>query len=122
LKLHLDQAPGKNIIVAHEPGQINVNGVTYTEPILVPTQGAIETLAGLTFESVGAEHFVRILAMKPDVVLLGTGARQRFVHPKVTAPLNNRQIGVDAMTTGAACRTFTILVGEGRECIALLFP
>jgi uncharacterized protein len=122
LKLHLDQAPGKNTIVAHDSGQINVNGVVYTDPILVPTQGPVEPLVGLTFETLNVDHFARLVDLKPDVVLLGTGARQRFVHPKITAPLNNRQIGVDAMTTGAACRTFTILVGEGRECIALLFP
>ena len=60
-------------------------------------------------------HFAQILADAPDVVILGTGERQRFVHPKLTAALTMRRIGVECMDSQAACRTYNILMGEGRK-------
>jgi uncharacterized protein len=49
------------------------------------------------------------------VVILGTGERQRFIHPKLTAALTMRRIGVECMDSQAACRTYNILMGEGRK-------
>ena len=68
-----------------------------------------------TFESITAEHFDIIGADSPDVVILGTGAKQRFIHPRLTAALTMRRIGVECMDSQAACRTYNILMGEGRK-------
>jgi uncharacterized protein len=54
------------------------------------------------------------------VVILGTGERQRFVHPRLSAPLTARRIGVECMDTNAACRTYNILMGEGRKVLLAL--
>jgi uncharacterized protein len=62
-----------------------------------------------------AEHFEAIAADKPDVVILGTGERQRFVHPRLVASLSALRIGVESMDSHAACRTYNILMGEGRK-------
>jgi len=67
------------------------------------------------FDDLTAEHFERIAADKPDVVILGTGERQRFVHPRLIASLSNLRIGVESMDSQAACRTYNILMGEGRK-------
>ena len=57
------------------------------------------------------------------MVILGTGERQRFVHPKLTASLTMRRIGVECMDSQAACRTYNILMGEGRKVtLALILP
>jgi uncharacterized protein len=69
-----------------------------------------------------ASHFDAVLAAEPEVVLLGTGARQRFAHPRLTAALIARRIGVESMDTGAACRTYNILMTEGRKVLAALLP
>ena len=65
----------------------------------------------------------RDLGPRPmEMVLLGTGAAQRFPHPRLTAALTARRIGVEAMDTGAACRTYNILMAEGRKVLAALLP
>jgi uncharacterized protein len=60
------------------------------------------------------------MALKPEVVLVGTGSRQEFLAPGFAAPFLLAGIGVEAMSTGAACRTFNVLVSERRRVAALL--
>jgi uncharacterized protein len=67
------------------------------------------------FEDLTAAHFEEIASDKPDVVVLGTGERQRFVHPKLVASLSALHVGVDCMDSQAACRTYNVLMGEGRK-------
>ncbi len=120
MKLHLDRAAGKNAILAHAPGAVTVNQQTYYEAIIVPSEGLVEPLGDLRFDELSSTHFAKLHALKPELILLGTGQQQRFAHPRLYADLAAQQIAVDCMTTAAACRTFSILVGEGRRCIALL--
>jgi uncharacterized protein len=67
------------------------------------------------FEDLSAAHFEQIAADKPDVVILGTGEKQRFVHPRLITSLSSQRIGVESMDSHAACRTYNILMGEGRK-------
>jgi uncharacterized protein len=120
LKLHLDQNLGKNAIVAQDQTSITVNQTQFTQGIIVPFEGPIQALGALSFDELTAEHFEQLLALKPELVLLGTGATQRFAHPRLIAKLIQQNIGVESMTTAAACRTFNILVAEDRRCFALL--
>ena len=64
--------------------------------------------------------FARLLDYEPEIVLLGTGDVQRFPHPRLLAPLGEAHVGIEAMDTSAACRTFNILVAEGRRVAAAL--
>ena len=61
-----------------------------------------------------------LVGHKPEVVLLGTGARLRFPPAAVLAPLTRAGIGVEVMDTAAACRTYNILAGDGRRVVAAL--
>jgi uncharacterized protein len=54
------------------------------------------------------------------VALLGTGSRQRFPHPRLSRALSEARIGLEVMTTAAACRTYNILMAEGRKVAAAL--
>jgi uncharacterized protein len=72
------------------------------------------------FENLSAEHFDGLIGYAPDVVLLGTGAKLRFPHPRLVAGLAAIRVGVEAMDTAAACRTYNVLAGEGRKVIAIL--
>ena len=71
-----------------------------------------------SIQSLTADHFAAIVEMHPDIVLLGTGARLAFPDPARLAPLYKAGIGVEVMDTPAACRTYNILVGEGRNVVA----
>ena len=72
-------------------------------------------MAGLT-----AEHLEAVLGESTQVLILGTGTRQHFPAPKVQFALLERGIGLEVMDTGAACRTYNILVSEGRDVVAAL--
>ncbi len=72
------------------------------------------------FEALEARHFELLLDPSPEVVIFGSGARLRFPHPRLTAALAARRIGVETMDFQAACRTYNILMGEGRKVAAAL--
>ena len=69
----------------------------------------------------GEAHIQQFIHLKPELILLGTGEVQTFPGPDVLAPLYPARIGIEVMTTDAACRTFNVLIGEGRAVLAALF-
>ena len=73
------------------------------------------------FSDLSELHIQQLIDLKPEVILLGTGAAQTFPRPDVLAPLYPARIGIEVMTTDAACRTFNVLIGEGRAVLAALF-
>jgi uncharacterized protein len=72
------------------------------------------------FDALNEAHFEYFLALKPEVLLLGTGAVQHFPHPRLYRALTNAGIGVECMDTPAACRTYNILVEEDRKVVAAI--
>ena len=76
----------------------------------------------MNFDALSAEDFKPLAALGVEIVLLGTGRRQRFPHPRLTASLAQAKVGLEVMDTKAACRTYNILVAEARKvALALLF-
>jgi uncharacterized protein len=120
MKLQADIAEGVNIINAYTSNSVSVNGQVYTHSILVPPSGEmvrwpVDSLAALT-----EAHFEQLAQLRPELIIFGTGATLRFAHPSLMRPLMAARIGIETMDTAAACRTFNILVGEGRQAWAAL--
>jgi uncharacterized protein len=122
MKLHLDNDASRNTITAYGPGWIEVNRQRHPNALLVRPEGEVIAWPVTDLAGLRAEHLEALGAMTPEVVLLGTGARQRFPHPAILAALARARIGVEVMDTGAACRTYNILMGEGRRVVAALIP
>jgi uncharacterized protein len=120
MKLHPNRPSVLNTITAYGPGFIEVNAQRIEHALLLMPEQPIAPWAPARFEDLMASHFEAVLAAEPEVVLLGTGVRQRFAHPRLTAALTARRIGVESMDTGAACRTYNILMTEGRKVMAAL--
>ncbi len=120
MKMHLEALDGLNTVNSYGPGYVEVNHERHEGTVLVVPTGPVGHPEIAGFDALEAAHLDALIASEPEVVLLGTGARHRFVHPRLLAGLAARQIGVEAMTTAAACRTFNILVAEGRRVVALL--
>jgi uncharacterized protein len=119
LKLHADALTSLNTVTAYGPGFVEINQVRHRgNLILVPDQ-AVAAWSAVSFEALRVEDFDALLELRPEVVLFGTGARQRFPHPRLTHPLTARRIGVEVMDTQAACRTYNILMTEGRRVVAV---
>jgi uncharacterized protein len=121
LKLHADTPTALNTVTAYGPGFIEINKVRHMSA-LVLTPERVEPWSTASFEALAEADFERLRALDPEVVLLGTGARQRFPHPRLSRPLAEARIGLEVMNTPAACRTYNILMAEGRKVVAALLP
>ena len=74
----------------------------------------------MSFAALNAADFSLVCAQKPELFILGTGARQHFPKPEVLKPLIEARIGFEIMDSQAACRTYNILMGEGRQVLAAI--
>lgn len=122
MKLHADSNTPLNTVTAYGPGFIEVNRVRHVGAVLLLPEGPILPWPVTSVDSIDEEAVTALLHWQPEVVLLGTGDRQRFLHPKLLRGLSARGIGVDPMDTRAACRTYNILMAEGRKVLAALLP
>ncbi|MBV7535692.1 Mth938-like domain-containing protein [Duganella sp. sic0402] len=115
MKLHQSDTQKYQTITGYDASGVEINAERYHYSLIVLPETPPRPLNAPTFEALTAEHFDLIGQDDPDVVILGTGERQRFIHPKLTAALTMRRIGVECMDSQAACRTYNILMGEGRK-------
>jgi len=120
LKLHADTPTALNTVTSYGAGFVEINQVRHTTHVIVtPDEVLPWSVAG--FEALDAGDFERLRDLRTEVVLLGTGARQRFPHPQLFRALSEARIGLEIMDTPAACRTYNILMAESRKvAVALL--
>ncbi len=117
LKLHADARTSLNTVTAYGPGFIEINEARHQGHLLLTPDAPAQPWAAIGFDALRPEDFEPLLALQPEIVLLGTGRRQRFPHPRLTEALTRAGIGVEAMDTAAACRTYNILMSEGRRVL-----
>ena len=123
MKIDLDDgARDARRITAYRSGEIVIGGVGYRTSLLVSSDSGVETWPPSAFEDFAESHFEAIAAREPEIVLVGTGGRVVFPAPALLVPCSRRGIGVEIMDTGAACRSFNFLLGEGRRVVAALLP
>lgn len=120
MKLHLDAGSGLNRFTGYGDGYVAINGERRSTSMIVLPSEPVEAWAPACFNDLAAAHFVALAARELEIVLLGTGARLRFPRPEVVRPLIEARIGVEVMDVLAACRTYNILVSEGRKVAAAL--
>ena len=119
MKLHLTQDRGLQLFSGYGAGFVAVNNVRYEKCVVVSPQAVIEW--GVSrFEALTAADFGFIESLKPEIMILGTGATQRFPHPELTRALAATGVGVEFMDSPAACRTYNILATEGRKVVAAI--
>lgn len=116
------QADGALRIEAYRPGRLAINGHIHTEAVLLDTGHALYAAGLAAPADLQTEHFDAALAAKPEVILIGTGPKQQFIHPRLTARAAAAGVGVECMSTEAACRTYMLLQSEGRRIWAWLWP
>jgi uncharacterized protein len=119
MKLQTEQPQGLNAITAYGPGFVTINGQTHHNSLIVGHDRLILDWPVATLDSLTSEHFDG-LNKGCDVILLGTGTKQRFPQRSILRPLIEKRIGVEVMDTAAACRTYNVLIAEGRAVVAAL--
>jgi uncharacterized protein len=120
LKLHLESATAKNTFTGYGEGYVMINGERVEKSVVVLPERILADWPAASFADLRAEHFEALTGLGREIVLLGTGAKLRFPRPEVVAPLLRAGVGVEVMDLQAACRTYNILMTEGRKVAAAL--
>jgi uncharacterized protein len=120
MKLHLTTTENNYLITGYGAGFVEINKQHHTRNLIVMAGKLILDWQATDFASLAEAHFAQILDLKPEVVLLGTGEKHQFLHPKIVQSLTAQGIPLECMTTAAACRTYNILMSEGRNVAAAL--
>ena len=119
MKLHASLPGAVNSITGYGEGYVAINGVRHESSVVVLPDCVLPCSAA-SFDRLTEEDFGFLSGLQAEIVLLGTGPRQRFPHPRLTAPLSRARVGVEVMDLQAACRTYNILVAEERKVAAAL--
>jgi len=120
MKLHLTTAENNYLITAYSESFIEVNKHRHVGSLIVMPQELILDWGVKSFTELTEQHLSKIAEFNSEVVLLGTGEKHQFLHPKIYQALAIKGIPIECMTTAAACRTFNILMSEGRNVLAAL--
>ncbi len=120
MKFTLADEGDNYIIRSYDNGEVTINEYRYTSSVIVTPKQIVGDWKPQSFEEITSEHFIALTELRPQLVILGTGATQRLPNPALYAELIKCGIGIEVMTTAAACRTYNILVGEGRSVAAAL--
>lgn len=120
MKIEREFAAGQNTFTAYGEGWVEVAGRRYTRSVVVAAERILEGWTGGGIGTLAESETAALVDWKPEVLLLGTGASFRFPSPAVVAPLYRAGVGVEVMDTRAACRTYNILLGEGRRVVAAI--
>ena len=120
MKLQPDPKSSLNTVTRYESDHIEVNAVRYESSVIVMPEGPVEPWAIKSFKELSVQDFQKIASKKPELVIFGSGKSLRFPKPELLKPLIEAKIGFETMNTHAACRTYNILMGEGRNVLSAL--
>jgi uncharacterized protein len=120
MKMALDDGSGVNLVRAYEDGRVSIREQTYTQSLIALPDRLFTGWEAESVQQLRAAHFQPLLELAPEVLILGTGGTQVFPDPAVFMTLIDLGIGFEVMDNGAACRTYNILLGEGRRAALAL--
>ena len=121
MKFTLENSPNVNVIRSYSSAELRIGEHSIRSSCIVMADSLMADWPPATLDELQASHLEPIFELRPELVLLGTGPRQRFAPADIRAAFAGRGIGLECMDLGAACRTFNILVQEERRVAAALF-
>jgi uncharacterized protein len=122
MKFTLEPGAAVNAVTARGPGEVHVRERVFTASVILTAQQAVDDWPPRTADELTLADLEAVLALAPELVILGTGERQVFPDPALFAHLARRGVGFEVMDSGAACRTYNVLLSEGRNvALALIF-
>lgn len=119
MKLHAPAPTALNTFTAYGDGYVMVNAERHESNLIVLPERLLPWDVA-AFDALEEADFQVFLELDLEILLLGTGPRQRFPHPRLTRALAAKRIGIEAMDLQAACRTYNILMAEERRVAAAL--
>ena len=119
MQLHSDRSDTQ-MVTGYGAGWLQIDKQTFKHNLLVGASGFLRPWSCKDFSDLNASHFAQLAELNAEVIIFGSGAQLRFVHPSWLQPLMQKRIGLETMDTHAACRTYNVLAAEGRNVIAAL--
>ena len=120
MKLEIAQTVGQNTVTAYGEGYVSINAVRHSDNLVVLPDRLIERWTQARFETLDVADFELLAALDSEIILLGTGDQLRFPPPQLLQPLVKAKKGIEVMDIQAACRTYNVLISEGRSAAAAL--
>lgn len=120
MKIDRVAAEGRNVFTAYDDGWVEVSGRRHAANVVVAGDRVVPGWTEGGLESLTREQVESLVALAPEILLIGSGRAFRFPSPALLAPLYAARVGVEVMDTRAACRTYNILLAEGRGVVAAL--
>ncbi len=115
-----DSTSASHLIRGYAPGEVRIDDTSYRDTVMVSASAVTRVPEIRGVNDLAAFNPAVLLAQEPEVVLLGTGPRQIFPAADFRSKFLSAGIGFEVMDTGAACRTYNVLLGEQRRVVALL--
>jgi len=115
MKFTLEPGAAINAVTARGPGEVHVRERVFTRSVILTAQHAVDDWPPRAAAELTVANLEAVLALAPEIVVLGTGERQVFPDPALFAHLARRGVGLEVMDSGAACRTYNVLLSEGRN-------
>lgn len=120
MKLQLASTDGANAFTGYGDGYVSINGTRYTTNVALLPGRLIADWTHAGFDTLSVPDFAFLAGLDAEILLLGTGNQIRFPRTELLLPLIQSGKGLEVMDIRAACRTYNILVGEGRKVAAAL--
>ena len=118
MKFAQDSQDEGYVITAYDSDGIAINGKKFNESLIISATQLEENWLLEDIGSLQTNHIEQILSLKPELIIIGTGDRLVFPAIETYSAIIQHGIGVDFMDTGAACRTYNILMSESRDVVA----
>ena len=118
MKFAQDSQDEGYVITAYGEDSVSVNGKVFEQSLILANTEFSEDWGLSSIEQLADEHIEQILSFDPELIIIGTGDKLVFPKVEVYSAIIKRGIGVDFMDTHAACRTYNILMSEGRGVVA----
>ncbi len=118
MKFAQDSQDEGYVITAYDEDNISINGKAFTDSLIITRTKLDEHWKLNHIDSLQSEHIEQILILNPELIIIGTGKKLTFPAVATYSEIIRKGIGVDFMDTQAACRTYNILMSEGRDVVA----
>lgn len=120
MKFNLETPEEGYLIQSYDKGQFIVNEQVFTSSLAVGIDQILPDWPPNAISDLIPAHFEMLLDFDPEIIIFGSGEKQQFPSPDLLAPLIKKGIGLETMTTPAACRTYNVLISESRRVVAAL--
>lgn len=118
MKFAQDSQEDGYVITAYDDNSVSINGKIFSQSLVVANTRLKENWDVSDIALLTPNHIETVLSFQPELIIIGTGNRLVFPAIEIYSGIIEHGIGVDFMDTGAACRTYNILMSEGRDVVA----